>query len=126
MRLIDADAFKAYIRSALEDTKHLYKDNAAWAKEITESFCKDIDEQPTIEAEPRWIPCSERLPEDVQIGDEYPIVIFCTKEKTYTGFYEYYRGGRWWTADSDSVVDGVIAWMPLPEPYTEPYKGSEE
>lgn len=48
MRLIDADAFKDYIRNALEETKHMYKDNGEWAKEITESFCKDIDEQPTI------------------------------------------------------------------------------
>ena len=58
MRAIDADAFKDYIRGACEDMKHLYKDNGAWAKEITESFCKDIDEQPTIQPEPkrgRWI-----------------------------------------------------------------------
>lgn len=49
MRAIDADAFKDYIKNALEETKHIYKDNGAWAKEITESFCKDIDEQPTIQ-----------------------------------------------------------------------------
>ena len=58
MRAIDADAFKEYIRNALEETKHIYKDNGAWAKEITENFCKDIDEQPTVLAEPkrgRWI-----------------------------------------------------------------------
>ena len=51
MRAIDADAFKEYIRGACEDMKHLYKDNGAWAKVITESFCKDIDEQPTIQPE---------------------------------------------------------------------------
>lgn len=51
MRAIDADAFKDYIRGACEEMKHLYKDNGAWAKEITESFCKDIDEQPTIQPE---------------------------------------------------------------------------
>lgn len=70
----------------------------------------------------QWIPVTERLPEDVQIGEEYPNVVFCTKEKTYTGFYEYYLGGRWWTTDCDEVVDGVIAWMPLPEPYKEDKK----
>ena len=61
MRLIDADAFKDYIRNALEETKHIYKDNGEWAKEITESFCKDIDEQPTVMAELRrgtWEPQS--------------------------------------------------------------------
>lgn len=77
----------------------------------------ELEDLPSAQPEPKWIPCNERLPEDVQIGDEYPIVIFCTKEKTYTGFYEYYLGGRWWTADCDSVVDRVLAWMPLPKPW---------
>ena len=58
MRAIDADAFKDYIRGACEDMKHLFKDNADFAKLITESFCKDIDEQPTIHPKPKrakWI-----------------------------------------------------------------------
>ena len=59
MRLIDADAFKAYIRDAYERVKHMYPDGGKWAKEVTEDFCKDIDEQPTIN---QWIPVSERLP----------------------------------------------------------------
>lgn len=57
-RLIDANAFKEYIRNAYEETKNLYPDNGEWAKEITESFCQDIDEQPTIEPERKkgkWI-----------------------------------------------------------------------
>ena len=65
--------------------------------------------------EPRWIPCSERLPDDVEIGEEYPEVIFCTKDVVYVGFYEY-LGGKWWAAE-DFSVDGVIAWMPRPKPY---------
>ena len=69
----------------------------------------------------KWIPVSDRLPEDVEIGEEYPTVIFCTKDAVYVGFYEYYLGGRWWTAE-DYTVDNVIAWMPLPEPY----KGEQE
>lgn len=50
-RLIDADAFKEYITSACEDMKHLFNDGGTVAKLITESFCKDIDEQPTIQPE---------------------------------------------------------------------------
>lgn len=68
----------------------------------------------------RWIPCSERLPEDVEIGEEYPTVIFCTIDETYCGFLEYTEHGRtWWNADAEYEVDEVIAWMPLPEPYKE-------
>ncbi len=48
MRLIDADAFKTYMRNALEETRNCYPDGGDWAATITEEFCKDIDAQPTI------------------------------------------------------------------------------
>lgn len=57
MRLIDADAFKEYMRGACEEVSHVYKDGGKWAKQITEDFCMDIDEQPTIEERKKgkWI-----------------------------------------------------------------------
>lgn len=58
MRLIDADAFKDYIREACEDLAPLFNDNGKVARLVTENFCKDIDEQPTVFAEPKrakWI-----------------------------------------------------------------------
>jgi len=58
MRLIDADAFKEYMRNSLEATKNCYPDKGEWAKVITEEFCKDIDEQPTI-AQPETIRCRD-------------------------------------------------------------------
>lgn len=73
--------------------------------------------QPTIEM-PSWTSCSERLPDDVDVGEEFPIVIFCTSTTTYVGFYEYNRG-RWWNSAYEEVVSDVIAWQPLPEPYRE-------
>ncbi len=56
MRCIDADALKGYIRGACEEMKNLFKDGGELAKLVTEEFCRDIDEQPTIEPEQRWIP----------------------------------------------------------------------
>jgi hypothetical protein len=51
-RLIDADEFKDYIRSGYEEMKHLFNENLKAATLVTEGFCKDIDEAPTvIEAE---------------------------------------------------------------------------
>lgn len=47
-RAIDADAFKAYMRNALEQTRNAYPDKGEWAETITEQFCKDIDDQPTV------------------------------------------------------------------------------
>jgi hypothetical protein len=78
----------------------------------------------------RWIPVSERLPDD---HDWYVIVV---KEKS-TG-YQYipriasYNHDNCWSiidtedADKDWLDDLVcIAWMPLPEPY-EPQERSEK
>lgn len=50
-RCIDADAFKLYLMQSC--LKHIGHPNYAEAKRITEEFCRDIDEQPTIlEAKP--------------------------------------------------------------------------
>ena len=64
MRLIDADAFKDYIREACEDLALLFNDNGKVARLVTENFCKDIDEQPTIQPESkkgRWIYCEDSM-----------------------------------------------------------------
>ena len=122
MRLIDADALKDYIRGACEDMKHLYKDNGAWAKEITESFCKDIDEQPTVSAEPHWIPVTEEpkesgkylvtavisfIPDHVGDPDTYEAV-------TTANYLADTRDPiKWW----GNNVEKVLAWMPLPEAF---------
>lgn len=106
-RLIDADALIEDINVWFADSYHLI-----------DSVKERIDAAPTIE-QPHWIPCSERLPDDVEIGEEYPTVIFCTSDgAVYVGGYEHYLGGKWWYMDTwEDEAKGVVAWMPLPEPY---------
>lgn len=55
MRLIDADAFKKYCSEGLENMRSCFKtdDGLELAIKTTESFLKDIDEQPTVEAVPK-------------------------------------------------------------------------
>lgn len=73
-----------------------------------------IEQLPTAQPEQRWIPCSERLPEEP--------VLCCSKVGTMiiglpvpnnmsvTGY----------NADGDvCLMPNCVAWMPLPEPYTE-------
>ena len=83
---------------------------------IDSHFVEYIEQLPSAQPEQRWIPCSERLPEDVEIGEEYPTAIFCTRDAVYVGFYDY-MSGKWWNDDPFYTVGKVIAWMPLPEPY---------
>ena len=131
MRAIDADAFKEYIRGACEDMKHLFKDNADFAKLITESFCKDIDEQPTIQPEPHWIPVEQELPEEET--DVLVTVHFLGLKRTHrNGWNEHIKetfyvevashiNGEWGSASDEYKIakdrHKVVAWMPLLEPY---------
>ena len=77
-----------------------------------------IKKQPTIDAEPRWIPCSERLPED-----DTEVVVSCTddsgdSEFSYTTTGWHFKG-MWVVGNERSYF--VRAWMPMPKPYEENY-----
>ena len=74
-------------------------------------------------AQPRWIPCEERLPEE---QDEY-LVTWVTKRYSGKrlvgiGIFEYDLSEDNWLFDDymNAYVDATVtAWMPLPEPYKE-------
>ena len=74
--------------------------------------CKGIIKRlPSAQPEPKWIPCSERLPENRL----YVLV-------TYKYEYGLIDHGITWYGQAEEKWDTsreVIAWMPLPEPYRE-------
>ena len=97
-----------------------------------------------LEAEPHWIPCSERLPENndpvnVTWVNHNPEVYYMDiKDKPYTATAIYFRGKWFWyscviedwlaeygsnesfLANLQEAVDGdieITAWQPLPEPF---------
>ena len=105
MRLIDADAI---IKRAEESFK-----SAGLHGDDYRKFKKWLRKAPTVS---EWIPVSERLPEE-----GLTVLTFDTNGDIEFGAYE---DGKWeWLAESCSGYwtrnDGVIAWMPLPEPYRE-------
>lgn len=110
-----------------------------WSAILAErtAFKHDIFDAPEVQPEPKWIPCSERLPE------KYGWYL-CTLKDTRVNTYYWNNKGEWLdngkkhffelynissrytgeniTAEQEGSVywtDWVIAWMPLPEPYAE-------
>jgi hypothetical protein len=136
MRLIDADRLKSYI-----DCGHLRPPTEVCFSEL--DVCNMVDKQPTIEAVQEWIPCSERLPKDLEpvnatwVNHNPPCYYMDIMNVPFTGTCVRYKGKwYWWDSTICDVLEEygeqyaaepinkyieVIAWMPLPEPYKEGY-----
>jgi hypothetical protein len=70
----------------------------------------------------KWIPVSERLPEDKQ-----SVLVWCPQYKNI--YCAYLEKEQWWIfgAFVQMVPNAVVAWMPLPEPYkASPIGGEKE
>ena len=91
-----------------------------------------------VSLENQWIPCSERLPEDLEeviitwVNHDPESYYASIKNLPFTGVAVYHRGKWYWYSsicsdvlaeygrnDNDKMDDAieVIAWMSLPEPW---------
>lgn len=103
MRLIDGDALKRRAQKvATEAWKMKIK---AEVETILNQFIDWINEAPTIQTEPHWIPMAERLPKVkqkvlVQYADESMATKRCNDAGHLAWFYS-----------------NAVAWMPAPKEY---------
>ena len=107
MRLIDADDFgNRMYHEAFEKDSDLQKwDSGCWIR--YKLFENVLREQPTVQPEPHWIPCSEGLPEEN--------CRCLTTNKAWGAFevdWNAWIDGQWLYPNEKPV-----AWMPLPDPY---------
>lgn len=73
------------------------------------------------EAEPKWIPVSERFPEER--GRYLCYIVDNVENGKSIMTCEWYPDIRdYWFPDDEDAVGDVTAWMPLPEPYEEKKK----
>ena len=70
-----------------------------------------VDEVPPAQPEQRWIPCSERLPED-------DVEVFVYLFERPAPYIAWVKDCRWYTEDFEVEKENYpTAWMPLPEPW---------
>lgn len=110
------------VESEIDFTKHKREvheiiENVLGAQE------KALKELPPVnptEKVGQWIPVSERLPEDKQ-----SVLVWCPQYKNI--YCAYLEKEQWWIfgAFVQIVPNGVVAWMPLPEPYKASLTGEE-
>lgn len=76
-----------------------------------------------LEEKPRWIPCSERLPEmhEEEFCDETyrtsDTVLLCTADRVHVGCCVRYNDELFWEMQDGQTCANVTAWMPMLEPY---------
>ena len=86
--------------------------------------CKECGKILNEKYQQKWIPVSERLPEE---DGEYFVSVRYKYVKGYESVCTEY--GEWndgsWIYDPEycGEAEGIIAWMPLPEPYKEGSNG---
>ena len=129
------------IETAIERLQELIDCNEKYEAFLTEEDDNDEELRDTeltletlrmvvraLESKPRWIPCSERLPEMHEKNDytgwyeESNLVLICEKSglhpQVHIGLCWKLEGRVGWRTREWKVLDKVTAWMPLPETYS--------
>ena len=117
-RLIDADALKESIDEHVYLVHHGFNETEYGCTQY--GIHQIIDDAPTIEAVPQWIPCSERMPEEpfgclVTVWDTDPVTM--DEFENVLPYFVGWDGEQWNDADGEQCPFEVLAWMPLPRHY---------
>lgn len=110
MRLIDADTLLQTL-SDLGSGANNIKTRRIVDMVLHDLMPQIINDEPTIDAQPGWIKCGDKLP-DIGVG-----VLLCEDDNYIDiGYLTYYNMFSIYDVCCDIDIDKIKAWMPLPEP----------
>lgn len=105
----------------LEKIKEDYIEGNAYERHPLPEYYAIENAIKALEQEPRWIPVTERLPDE-----GYSVLVMRITDENYKYMRVATYQGDCWMDDTDKFnkpnPHKVIAWMPLPQPY----KGGQE
>lgn len=117
---------QAAIDAAVKMFESWYGGSVLRDKEIRARF----DALPSAQPKQLWIPCSERLPEElyetgngIQLSNYVLVTVYNKYDDDLFVDVGYTVDGNWLSATVTNPIPielfNVLAWMPLPEPYAE-------
>lgn len=82
-------------------------------RELDRLYLEKCLEVTALKKQQRWIPVEKRLPKE----KDGHVLVCCKGGEINTGIHSEFSGD-WYIGDMCSIGgSGVLAWMPLPEPY---------
>ena len=119
MRLIDADGSELQTQlKIIREAEYQIYGSGSWG--FTAKCEHAIEDAPTVQPEPHWIPVTERLPEKTGRYLAWAVVSFIPDHVDepntikQIAIASYSTRTRTWFGGN---VEDVIAWMPLPEQF---------
>lgn len=106
-------------QDAIEELRDVIVKDVQFGDELTDGYNDGIDmaitvisKLPSSQSEQRWIPCSERLP---KFGER----VLCQCQSNIYEVLKLTVDGWYYNPSHCYMESFVIAWQPLPQPYTE-------
>lgn len=119
--VISRQIISDYVESHIQEINTGYGDLNKHTNRILRMIMEYIDKLPPVTQKTKWIPVSERLPNDEEYIKNNGLFNVSDGNRSYFGWFDIYTTKKFVkpTIAGFCVDNAVTAWKPLPKPYKE-------